>query len=589
MAKKLLCVVLSVTMLLGVFAIASSANQYYDYTPEEAQAEVAEKGWYLDYDADVDWKDEIDRRWLTGSELYDGTAETAAPQDVLEYNLFFWADEIIEAYNNATSNEDYWNLYNKMATPEILYYTYEEDGEKVTECDILYDYAYEYREEEKAEFELDFVVDKEYAMPGDVVTVEIYATSNFLTSQVRGGFYYDKSVLAPYDADGDDTTVEYIDFNEEADPTWVGSGYQAEQAVQYDDEGNITFDRRKDFWPEAMYTEENLAKYGVMSFYAASDFRNLPIGGYNHGRQFDNELLFTAKFVVKEDAAIGTEATFFVPDGCVASVQDLGAAENGNGEDASIWVLYRVDYVGLTEDTLNLSVDYNAQADQTVVSNDGTVIIGEEPAPAEKGEIVDVVTSDTYIGDTAVVSVDVTGTPDSLRVTTPDGYQIFTRDDADITTTEAGETWTIEIFVAEAEVACTVYADYGDLGVTDGTDFTLIGLVKKDLSIHSIEIPDMYPDAQNGGVITAGKHDVIIKTSTDVVKIQFYAEDGTTYTYTSWSGAGKVPYEDIDGERVWTINHAFGPFGTRSLVIRTRSAETFFAATDSTLDATVVY
>ena len=99
----------------------------------------------------------------------------------------------------------------------------------------------------------------------------------------------------------------------------------------------------------------------------------------------------------------------------------------------------------------------------------------------------------------------------------------------------------------------------------------------------------MYPDAQNGGVITAGKHDIIIKTSTDVVKIQFYAKDGSTYTYTSWSGAGKVPYQDIDGERVWTINHSFGPYGTRSLVIRTRSAETLFAATESTLDATVVY
>lgn len=580
MAKKLLCIVLSVTMLLGVFAISSSANQYYDYTPEDAEAEVAEKGWYLDYDADLDWKDEIDRRWLTGTTLYDGTAEEAAPQEVLEYNLYFWADEIIEAYNSATSNEDYWNLYNKMATPEILYYTYEDGGEMVTECDILYDYAYEYREEEKAEFTLDFEADKEYAMPGDIITVNVYASTNFLCSNARGGFFYDKSILTPL-------TVEY---NSESDPTWVGQDYQLEQAVVYDADGNITLDRRADFWPADMYTEANLEKYGVTSFYTRPDV-GLGLGNYNHGRKFDKDLFITATYQVKEDAPVGSKVEFFVPDGCVSSVQDLGAAEWGNGEDASIWVIYRVDYVGHTLDTLDKMVDYNAFGDQTIVSNNAVVTIGEEVVeePEVKGEIVNVTPSDTYIGDTAVVSVDVTGSPDALRVTTPDGYQIFTRDDADITTTENGETWVIEIFVAEEEVACTVYADYGDLGVTDGTDFTLIGLIKKDLSIHSIEIPDMYPDAQNGGVITAGKHDIIIKTSTDVVKIQFYAEDGSTYTYTSWSGAGKVPFEDIDGERVWTISHAFGPYGTRSLVIRTRSAETFFAATDSTLDATVVY
>ena len=119
MAKKLLCIVLSVTMLLGIFAVSSSAGMYYDYTPEEAKAEVDEKLWYVDYDADVDWKDEIDRRFLTGTAKYDGSATVAAPQEILEYNLYFWEDEIIEAYNNAATNEDYWDLYNKMGTPEI--------------------------------------------------------------------------------------------------------------------------------------------------------------------------------------------------------------------------------------------------------------------------------------------------------------------------------------------------------------------------------------------------------------------------------------------------------------------------------------
>ncbi len=583
MAKKVLSIVLSVAMLLSAFAVASLAGNYYDYTAEEAEAEVAEKLWYVDYDADVDWKDEIDRRWLTGTKMYDGSAEEAAPQEILEYNLFFWADEIIAEYNAASSNEDYWNLYNKMATPEILYFTYDDDGEEVTECDIFYDYAYAYREESKAIFDVNIVADKEYAMPGDVITVEVYGTSNFLTSQVMGGIFYDKSVLKPLAI-----TMP------ESEANWkFGNDPQLDQAVKYDADGNITFDRRDDFWPEHMYTEENLEKYGVSFVYELGNIE-AGIGNYIHGRKFDNELLFTATYEVKADVAEGTEIEFFVPDDVVAKFQDVGYAEWGEqtgdlGRDASIWSFFRVDYPGTTKATYDLMADFNSFYDQTVTANTVKLTIGEEPAPEVKGEIVNVTPFSTNIGDTAVVYVDVTGTPESLRVVTADGYQVFTRDDATITATEAGETWIIEIFVNAAEVECEVFADYGELGVTDGTAFVLTGLVKKDLSIHSIEIPDMYPDAQNGGMITAGKHDIIIKTSTDVTKIQFYAEDGTTYTYTSWSGAGKVPYEDIDGERVWTISHAFGPFGYRSLVIRTRSAETFFAATDSTLDATVVY
>ncbi len=579
MAKKLLCIVLSVAMLLSAFAVASFAGNYYDYTREEAEAEIAEKLWYVDYDADVDWKDEIDRRWLTGTKMYDGSAETAAPQEILEYNLFFWADEIINEYNAASSNEDYWNLYNKMATPEILDYTYEDGGEMVTECDILYDYAYEYREESKAEFVLDIRADKEYAKPGDIITVEVYATSNFRTSAVQGGIFYDKSVLKPL-------AIEFA----LTDPTWKQqSDAQLDYVVEYDADGNITFDRRDDCWPDYFQTPENLEKYGCSWVYVVGD-ASKPCGSYTHGRQFNNELFFTATYEVKADVADGTAVEFFVPSNVTPTVDDLGASEWGNGEDATIWALYRVDYPGLTEETNDLMADYNSFCDHTVKANVETVTIGEEPAPAVKGEIVDVVTSETYIGDTAVVNVEVTGTPESLRVVTADGYQVFTRDDATIEATEAGETWTIEIFVNAAEVECEVFADYGDLGVTDGTVFVLTGLVKKDLSIHSIVIPDMYPNAQNGGVITAGKHDIIIKTSTDVTKVQFYAEDGTSYTYTSWENyPGYMPYEDIDGERVWTISHSFGPFGYRSLVIRTRSAETFFAATDSTLDATVVY
>ena len=570
MAKKLLCIVLSVAMLLGTFAIAATAGDYYYYTPEEAEAEVAEKLWYVDYEADVDWKDEIDRRFLTPTPDYSGSADVAAPQEVLEDNLYFWADEIIADYNAAASNEDYWNLYNKMATPEILYYTPYEGAE--TECDILYDYVYAYRDESKAVFELNIVADKEYAKAGDVITVEVYATSNFRTCQVLGGMFYNKQYLKPL-------TIAY---NTAGDPTWqeVSEGMSLDKGL----EGSS--DYRSKQWPAAMQTEENFNKYGVTGFYFEPNEGNASVV---HGRKFNGELLFTATYEVKADVPDGEALEFFVPDDCVSSIQDLGVSEWEEYAMVYLWQLLHVQYAGTDASERGYMLDAGSFCDQTVTANVATVTAGEEPVAAVKGDIVDVYTGLAYVGETTAVDVEVTGTPESLLVATANGTQMFAREDATIVAFGDNELWTIELFVADVYTEYTVAANYGDLGISDGKTFYINAEIKKDLSIHSIEIPDMYPNAQNGGVITAGKHDVIIKTSTDVVKVQFYAEDGTTYTYTSWSGAGKVPFEDIDGERVWTINHAFGPYGTRSLVIRTRSESTFFAATDATLDATVVY
>lgn len=573
MAKKLLCIALSVAMLLGTFAIAVSAGDCYAYTPEEAAAEVAEKLWEVEYDASEDYKDLINRKWLTGVQRqnYPNIPATAASEEVIEQNLYFWADEIVEAYNSATTNEEYWALYNKMLTPIIVEYDCESCGK---ECDILYDYGYAYRDESKAVMDLEIVADTEYAKAGDTITVSVYATANFRTPWWIGGIFYDKRYLEPVS----------VAFDTEANPTWKETLVSLEYGISTKGE-----DLRNLYWPDSFYTEENLEKYGI-SWVRADCNIDLGLGNYVYGWQCNGERVFTATYTVKEDVPEGTELEFFVPAEASDKISNILYNEM-EGKQATFQFKHVV--CDATDNTnYDITTDPHSMYDQTVTANTETVIIGEEPAPAVKGEIVDVQSFPTYIGDTAITTVEVTGAPETLRVETSDGYYTFTRDDVAVAieATEAGEIWTIEVLVNAETVDCTVYADYGDLGVTDGTAFTLTGLVKQDLSIHSIEIPDMYPDAQNGGVILAGKHDVIIKTSTDVVKVQFYdPADGTTYTYTSWSGAGKVPYEDVDGERIWTISHAFGPYGTRSLVIRTRSETTFFAATESTLDATVVY
>ena len=572
MAKKLLCIVLSVAMLLGTFAIASSAACTY-MTAEDMADILASKEWEEEYDASVDYKDLINRTWLTGVNpdnlgAYFNVPEVAAPEAILKENLSFWADEIIDAYNTASSNEEFWALYNKMNTPEVAEYYCPYCDE--IEYDVLIGYGYEYRAEEKAKMDLNLVADKQYVKAGDTITVDVFATSNFYTLDIFGGIFYNKNQLE----------CTSVAFDTAANPTWKELDAQTSAFA--------TDATKKVFWPKSMLNAEDMATYGV-TYIAAAGNNELGAGNYEGGYKYSGERLFTATYTVKDDVAEGTEIEFFVPEGSTLAMEDVIYLDVG--ERDGFWRFRHVVYPGSTDDVYYTTTDDHYMFGQTVTANTLTLTVGDEPVvePEVKGEIVDVNVADTYIGDTAVVGVEVTGSPDSLRVVTADGYQIFTRDDADIETTDAGENWVIELFVDAEKVECEVFADYGDLGVTDGTAFVLTGLVKQDLDIHSIEIPDMYPNAQNGGVITAGKHDIIIKTSTDVVKIQFYAEDGTTYTYTSWSGPGKVPYEDIDGERVWTISHAFGPYGTRSLVIRTRSETTLFAATDKTLDATVVY
>lgn len=581
MAKKLLCIVLSVAMLLGTFAIASSAVCSF-MSEEDAAAILESKEWEEAYNAGVDYKDLINRKWLTGYPqeeygIYASLPDVAAPEAILEENLSFWADEIIDAYNAASTNEEFWTLYNKMNTPNVVEYycPYCEE----TEYDVLIDYGYEYRAENKATMELELVADKQYVKAGDTITVDVFATSNFYTAELYGGVFYNKQYLE----------CTSVAFDTTAHPTWVESDAQTSAYA--------TEEAKMRSWPKNMLNEEDMAKYGV-AYIAAVPDNGLGFGNYEGAVKYNGERLMTITFTVKADVTEGTEIDLLVPAGLTLTMDDVLYLDMY--ERDSMWRFLHVVYPDSTEDKLFVTVGNDASLGQTVTAEPLKLIVGDEPAeepdepvvpdvPAVKGEIVDVYLAESFVGETTPVDIEVTGTPDSLRIATADGYLTFSREDATIIDFNGNELWTVELFVSEAISTYTVYADYGDLGVTDGKDFTIVAEVKKDLGVYSIEIPDMYPNAQNGGVITAGKHDVIIKTSTDVVKIQFYAEDGSTYTYTSWSGAGKVPFEDVDGVRTWTISHAFGPFGTSSLVIRTRSETTFFAATNATLDATVVY
>ena len=171
------------------------------------------------------------------------------------------------------------------------------------------------------------------------------------------------------------------------------------------------------------------------------------------------ELIYTIKFTVPETATEGTSATIFMPTESIytSSNTRLGKIRQNIAESSTV---YNQNFVSAYAQTVNVPT-----------------LTVKVASAAVLGEITDVQGSETYVNDTAVVAVNVTGAPEKLTVTTPDGTYDYTRNDADINTTATGEEWVIEVPVnVEGENACTVTADYGEAGVTPATAFTVTGI-----------------------------------------------------------------------------------------------------------------
>lgn len=177
------------------------------------------------------------------------------------------------------------------------------------------------------------------------------------------------------------------------------------------------------------------------------------------------ELIYTIKFTVPETATAGSEATILMPEGAIYTATNtrLGKIRQNISDNATT---YGSTYASAYAQTVNVPT--------LTVKVASAVVLGE---------ITDVQGSETYVNDTAVVTVNVTGAPEKLTVTAPDGTYDYARDDANITATETGEEWLIEVPVnVEGENACTVTADYGEAGVTPATAFTVTGIGYCDYS-----------------------------------------------------------------------------------------------------------
>lgn len=141
------------------------------------------------------------------------------------------------------------------------------------------------------------------------------------------------------------------------------------------------------------------------------------------------------------------------------------------------------------------------------------------------------------------------------------------------------ETWRVILFVYKESENYQVFAKYSDIGwAQPGYKFKLEVTGGLDKNLYSCEINDAY-----NGAVYFGKNTVTVKTGIDVIKVQFVL-NGSTITYS----AANASYEDVDGVRVWTIEHNFAKLGNVSYAIKVRTAATVFETSDITMDAIVV-
>ncbi len=271
--------------------------------------------------------------------------------------------------------------------------------------------------------------DKTEVKPGETVTFSVYMTTNYYTGSAGGLFAIWNAGV--FEALGTNYSIKNF-----------GATFK----------NTVTSPARTASYP---------------SGYAAADYVGFQAihqleAGITAPKMLDNELVYEFTFKVLESAQPGAKVTFEIPAGAVKS--DALPGMKG------------MTYMGIGTSSSNPTntKGYAQTTDVSAASVTLTVV-----GAAVLGEIVDVTGFDTYVNDTAVVSVEVTGAPEKLTVTTPDGTYNYTRNDATIETIEAGEHWIIEIPVnAEGENACTVTADYGEAGVTEPTAFTVTGITK---------------------------------------------------------------------------------------------------------------
>ena len=634
MAKKVLSIVLAVLFVFSSFAIVGSAVDDVIYPDEEM--------------AITNPKERIDIVFLSGKIGSTNLRETPADEEILEYNLSFWSQEIIDEYHalkaKGASDAEWEALYEKMKTPWNDDYEY------------WGDYRYKYYatdpendiDDKNAVAKVWYVPSKTEVEPGETFTVDMVCTTNFYFSIIYATIFYDKTnidIIENMDADKGDVGFT---FGPEFE-TWrlIGGKPYFDWGMSPRD-GDV----RPLNWPKDLRNEAAYNQYAGCRVSSFADNSKKDQPNFVKAIKADNTVIGTFTFKVKEDAQPGYSIKFFTPTDIQLSFEkedlytqnkkiDYGwQFERANGpQDDSL-----PDYHAARSKTMIVSDSYvNVKSDTPVVeyadytaldaavnefdsrlsafytksswaayasavtagstlsrtilkSEQATVDAATKAITDAKAALVStsVISAETVgtptIGSEANVKVVVSGSPEATRLVDandPEVSTTFERGNVMITEDGDNEIWTFKVLASEANSTYNVFARYSKEWLGDYKVLTVNAVDGLDLSIHSISIPDMYPaGTYMDGKIKKGVHQVIIKTSTDVCKIQFVAPDGSTRTY---DNKNYPPVVLDSGECVWTINYNFDYLGALNLDLRTRAVTTTFALTGDSITGRVMY
>lgn len=643
MAKKILSIVLSAILAFSAFAICSFAGD--TITDQDRELYPAEEL------AIADPEERIDRALLSGRKFSYILASTAASEDILEYNLSFWKDEIIDEYHSlkakgdSATDAEWGALYRKMKTP------HDNDFENWAND------WYEYHDDAKATADAKFVASKTTDLqPGEEFTVDLYLTTNFWFSHMYATVFYDNSVVDVIGCSEGymgqqkpESDINVHDLGEAlSDYTYLEINHYG-----YYDLLEGVGDTRSLEWPDKIKAEE-----GCYDKYEGYNIGILPKADAKTAASIkaDNTKIITYKFKVKDDATPGSSSPIFCTDDSIWSHSKVLDYENYSAlypntvGQTPIWQFMRVnkesdstliyvadqhyqydqkltiegtevkvaeaeveyaDYTALdaaiaafdssvsglyTASTWNAyssavtagsAVARDLTKDQQATVDAATEAITNAKAALELNKLVSAgVIGTATIGSNANVQVVVNGSPKAIRLVGEDETALtFNRDDAVITTSGDNEIWSIKVAATAATASYNVFGKWGDDYNDAGLALVINAVEGADLSIHSINIPDMYPaGSYSDGKIYAGYHDVVIKTSKDVHKIQFIDPDGNTRTFDkiNWT-----PVEEGD-ELVWTVKVNFY-MGYFNLGLRTRAVNTTFALTGDYVTGRAVY
>lgn len=641
MAKKLISIVLSVIIAFSAFAICSFAGD--TITEEDKKLYPAEEL------AIADPKERIDFGLLTGRNWGYMWQDKVASKDVIEENLSHWKDEIINEYHaleakgDAATDAEWGALYRKMKTP------YQNNWENANDLYEYVDFSkgkvnakFVASKEEVnpgEEFTVDLYVTTDFWFGAMYATifydnsvVDVVGCSEYYRGEDKDRYHKEDvnvhtlgEAFANYSYDeinhygdydhkdlGDMRSVEWPDSLKAEEGCYdkyegytviIGPRDEAPEApvLKGDNTKVITYRfKAKDtatpgavsklFCPnDSMFTVNKLDVYAeceaagktvapCWQFYRldkGSDANYMVIADGSY--QFDKTLEIEGTQVKIAGAQV-EKADYTALD---AAIADFNSALSG---------LYTVSswsaYASAVTAGSSLSRDLTKDEQATVDAATKAIVDAKAALALNKLVSADVIGTPT-IGSNANVQVVANGSPKAIRlVGDGDNALTFNREDAVITADGDNEIWNIKVAATTAHASYNVFGRWGDEYNDAGLVLNIDATEGLDLSIHSISIPDMYPaGTYMDGKIYAGFHDIIIRTSTDVLKVQIIDPDGNTRTFDqkTWT-----PVVDGD-ELVWTVNVNFGTLGKMNWGLRTRADSTTFALTGDYITGRIVF